>query len=179
MTRAQLEHIVRAAAQIAGDRDIVVIGSQAILGTYPEAPSSLLASREADIYPRNAPGEAERIDENIGELSLFDEAYGYYAHGVGPETAKAPSGWEARLVPISGQHTGGATAWCLEVHDLLLSKAAAGRPRDWVYIEEALRHRLADPELLRQRCSDIPLTPRLLAVAQRRLEAVIARVDGH
>lgn len=30
-------------------------------------------------------------------------------------------------------------AWCLEVHDLVLSKCAAGRDRDWDYAREALR----------------------------------------
>ena len=32
MTRSQLEHLIRAAGTIADDDDIVVIGSQAILG---------------------------------------------------------------------------------------------------------------------------------------------------
>ncbi len=27
--------------------------------------------------------------------------FGYYAHGVGPETAKAPAGWEQRLVRVA------------------------------------------------------------------------------
>jgi hypothetical protein len=39
VTRAQLEHLLRAAAAIADDDEIVVIGSQAILGQFPEAPA--------------------------------------------------------------------------------------------------------------------------------------------
>ena len=35
MTRKQLEHLIRAAAVIADDDEIVVIGSQAILGQFP------------------------------------------------------------------------------------------------------------------------------------------------
>ena len=41
MTRDQLEHVIRAAATIAVDDEIVVIGSQAILGEYPDAPEEL------------------------------------------------------------------------------------------------------------------------------------------
>ncbi len=37
----QLEHLIRAAAEITGD-EIVVVGSQAILGALPEAPEALL-----------------------------------------------------------------------------------------------------------------------------------------
>ena len=38
MTREQLEHLLRAAAVIANDDEIVVIGSQRILGQFPDAP---------------------------------------------------------------------------------------------------------------------------------------------
>ncbi len=35
MTRQQLEHLIRAAAVLCGEDEIVVIGSQAILGQFP------------------------------------------------------------------------------------------------------------------------------------------------
>ena len=47
MLRAALEHIIRAAATIADDDEIVVIGSQAVLGQFPDAPPDLLVSIEA------------------------------------------------------------------------------------------------------------------------------------
>ena len=62
MTRAQLEHLIRAAADIADDDELVIIGSQAVLGQYPDAPVELLASMEADVYPRNRPERADLID---------------------------------------------------------------------------------------------------------------------
>jgi hypothetical protein len=40
------------------------------------------------------------IDANLGDGSPFHREYGYCAHGVGPETAYAPEGWEERLVPV-------------------------------------------------------------------------------
>jgi hypothetical protein len=55
MARAQLEHIVRAAANIADDDEIIVVGSQAILGQYPTAPAALLVSVEADHYSKDKP----------------------------------------------------------------------------------------------------------------------------
>ena len=42
MRREQLEHIIRAASAITNQRDIVVIGSQAVLGQFPDAPEELL-----------------------------------------------------------------------------------------------------------------------------------------
>jgi hypothetical protein len=84
MRRADLEHVVAAAAQIVGEAEFVVVGSQAILGSYPAAPASLLRSQEADVYPRNAPEKAIRIDGAIGDGSYFHQTHGYYAHAVGP-----------------------------------------------------------------------------------------------
>jgi hypothetical protein len=39
MTRAELEHVIRAAGSIAEVEDLVVIGSQAVLGEFPDAPA--------------------------------------------------------------------------------------------------------------------------------------------
>ena len=76
MKRSELEHLIRAAGRIAGGREIVVIGSQAVLGQFPDAPVALLASMEADLYPKNDPGLADKVDGAIGEGSRFHEQYG-------------------------------------------------------------------------------------------------------
>lgn len=97
MTRSELEHVIRAAGAIADDREIVIIGSQAVLGQFPDAPAALRASMEAGVYPRNRPERADLIDGAIGEGSHFHEQFGYYAQGVGEATATCPrvgkSGW--------------------------------------------------------------------------------------
>ncbi len=45
----QLEHAIRAACVVSGDEELFIFGSQAILGSYPEAPESLRASMEVDV----------------------------------------------------------------------------------------------------------------------------------
>lgn len=175
MNRAELEHIIRAASAVTGDKNIVVIGSQAILGTYPQAPASLLRSRKADIYPKGNPDDATAIDANIGEMSAFDETFGYYAHGVGPETAVAPAGWEQRLVPGRSENTGGATGWCLEVHDLVIAKAVADRERDWEFVEESIRHGLVSADVLGGRLASLPIPAKRRGRLARQLDAAIER----
>ncbi len=151
MTRYQLEHIIRACADIADDDEIVVIGSQSILGRHPNAPAELCVSVEADVYPRNRPERWEVIDGSIGELSPFHETYGYYAQGVSESTATLPAGWQSRWVPVSNANTRGATGLCLEPHDLVIAKAVAGRDKDWRFINAALAHRLVQGRTLRER----------------------------
>ncbi len=64
MTRGQLEHLVRAAATIADDREIVVIGSQAVLGQFPQAPAELLVSVRSGRRACEAPASAVHVNEN-------------------------------------------------------------------------------------------------------------------
>jgi hypothetical protein len=151
MTRTQLEHVIRAAAGNADCPDIVVIGSQAILGSTPDAPAELLASVEADVFPRDRPEASILIDGAIGERSLFHETFGYYAHGVDESTARLPVGWRERLVPLRNENTRGATGWCLEPHDLAISKLAAGRPKDLDYVSCLVRRRLVSLAVLEER----------------------------
>jgi hypothetical protein len=94
----EFEHVVAAAAEVTGQDEFVMVGSQAILGSLGRPPKSMLRSLEADIYPLHDPGAADLIDGALGDGSQFHRAYGCYAHGVGPETAKAPRGWQERLV---------------------------------------------------------------------------------
>jgi hypothetical protein len=132
--RREFEHVIAAAANATGEDDFVVIGSQAILGPFPDAPHELLRSIEADIYPLANPGKTDLIDGALGDGSRFHETYGFYAHGVGPDTAKAPAGWHDRLVRVPIPARVGSprapVAWCLEPHDLVLAKCVAGRARD-------------------------------------------------
>jgi hypothetical protein len=161
VNRGMLEHLIRAAADIADDDELIVIGSQAILAQFPDAPAELLISVEADLYPKNHPERWELIDGTIGELSPFHDTFGYYAQGVQEGTAVLPRGWQDRLVPLSTPNTRGATAYCLEIHDLLISKCVASRDKDRRFIRAALKHELASPTILRERLSDTPLAEEL------------------
>jgi len=173
MNRAALEHILRAAAAIADERDFVVIGSQAVLGQFPHAPDALLVSIEADIYPRQAPAKSDLIDGAIGELSMFHQTFGYYALGVDETTATLPSGWSDRLVPLANDNTGGATGWCLEVHDLAVSKLVAGREKDLDFVHVLLRARMVDPVLLGQRVTMLSDNGGVRDIVRSRLSQVL------
>jgi hypothetical protein len=150
MRRSDLEHLIRAAGRIAGERELVIIGSQSVLGQFPDAPVALLMSMEADLYPRAHPELADKVDGEIGAGSAFHQAHGYYAQGVGPDTATLPKGWQRRLVRVENQNTGGYAGLCLEVHDLALSKYVAGREKDREFTRELARHGLIDKMKLLQ-----------------------------
>jgi len=78
MHRQQLEHIIRAAADITGASEFVIVGSQAVLGQFPQAPDELLVSIEADVFSLRDPADNDLIDGSIGEGSPFHQTFGYY-----------------------------------------------------------------------------------------------------
>jgi hypothetical protein len=140
-----------APASIADDREIVVIGSQSVLGQFSRAPQVLLASMEADVFPRNRPERADLINGAIGQGSRSHEQFGYYAQGVGKATVILPEGWRDRLVRIKNANTGGSVGLCLEVNDLAISKYAAGRARDLALTAALARNRMTDRTILLER----------------------------
>ncbi len=172
MTRTQLEHLIRAVADITNDDEIVVIGSQAILGQFPNAPEAMRVSMEADLFPLNHPERADVIDGTIGELSPFHETFGYYAQGVAEETARLPEGWRERLIVVQNQNTRGVRGLCLEVHDLLVAKTIAGREKDFDYLREAAKHGLADAETLIRRLDTVEADPAILKNARAAIQRI-------
>ena len=170
MRRSDLEHLIRAAGKVAGTGELVIIGSQAILGQFPEAPAALLRSMEADLYPLSRPELADKVDGAIGEGSQFHQTHGYYAQGVGPDTATLPKGWQRRLVRIESPNTGGIAGLCLEAHDLAISKYVAGREKDLEFTRELARHKMTDKETLLARAAVTRLDPAVSRLVKGRIE---------
>lgn len=157
MNREQFDHGIRAAASVLGVNEVLVIGSQALHGSLPEwLPEEAARSVEVDIVPfdDNEGAKADLIDGSIGEASMFHETFGYYAQGVGPNTAVLPDGWRDRLVRYV-EPTSGIVAWCLEPHDLWISKAIAGRPKDAEFCDALFTSHLVDPDVLGSRLATV------------------------
>ena len=152
MTRAQLEHAIRAACDVARDTELIIFGSQAILGEHPDAPPGLRASIEVDVQPLNNPEAVDAIDGALGELSMFHQTYGFYVHGVSIEAATLPAGWETRTIQVSDAvGTRGNVGRCLEPHDLAASKLAAFREKDRDFVRTLLAEGLIDDRVLLER----------------------------
>ena len=144
MQRPQLEHLIRAAAEITNQHGFVIIGSQSILSAVQSPPPECTLSMEADMVPLLAPELADLIDGAIGELSFFHEHFGYYAQGVGPETAHLPRGWKNRLVRLQSAATNGRVGYGLDPVDLFVSKACAAREKDVAFNRALLAHHIVN-----------------------------------
>ena len=157
MNKAEFDHGVRAAGSILGLDEVLVIGSQAAHGSISgELPPEALRSIEVDIAAFEDPdgSKADLLDGAIGEASMFQATFGFYVDGVSTSTATLPARWRERLVRYETPATNGVVAWCLEIHDLWVSKALAGRPKDIEFCRAFLERGLVEREILRERLTN-------------------------
>ena len=188
MNRIELEHIIRAAGEIAGVKKLIILGSQSILGQFPGLGESfpesdgadisfvdknrrvLCGSAEADILIPGADEKAEIIEAAIGELSSFHDTFGYYAQGIDSSTSKLPEGWETRLVEIRNRNTNDISGLCLEIHDLVISKLYAAREKDIDFFHSAVSLRLISRVLLLKRLTDTCISDEIKKLIVKRIE---------
>lgn len=160
MKRQQLAHILRAACQITGDKNVLVVGSQAILGAYDddELPATVLMSMEADIAFLDDPDrrKADDVEGAIGEMSAFHETNHVYAEGVHIDTSELPEGWRDRLVRWNLLSSRPADPGFIEPHDLVVSKLAAGREKDFAFATSLIDARLVKLGTLVERAQLLP-----------------------
>ena len=175
MTRAELEHAIRAACDVSGDDEVYVFGSQAILGQYPDAPETLRQSAEADIAPVTAIDMADFIDAQLGELSPFHYAHGFYVHGLSIDAAVLPDGWRGRAIAVRNENTRHRTGWCVEAHDLAVSKLVAFRDKDRDFVRVLILENLIGSRKLLLRLRQLPDHPQ---VTDQLLQSIEAWIKG-
>ena len=168
MRRDQLEHAIRTACQIIGKPEVIVVGSQSILGTFLEdqLPTDATMSVEIDILPiADDNAETERLADLIegvaGEFSPFEELHGFSIDGVDLSTSALPTGWRSRLVKVQNANTAAPdgepqyTGWCLDKEDLCVAKLCAFREKDQNFVAALVRSALVDRKTILTRLSAV------------------------
>ncbi|MEU1982137.1 DUF6036 family nucleotidyltransferase [Nocardia sp. NPDC019395] len=186
MRRHQLEHAIRTACQIIGRTEVIVVGSQSILGTFreDELPADATMSLEIDILPIAVDNEetarlADLIEGVAGEFSPFEDLHGFSIDGVDMETSALPAGWRGRLVKVQNANTAapsGApqfTGWCLDKEDLCVAKLCALREKDQNFVSALVEAGLVDPGAIARRLPTVP--DRYRPGAERALDWIAAR----
>jgi hypothetical protein len=148
MKKQQVDHILRAAGDLTGEKQFIIIGSQSLHGKYPDLADDILRSFEVDLIAKNNPDRTEWLNY-IGQDSRFHETHGYYADPADESTATLPKGWRTRLVNLPPGDTKGVSGLCLDPHDLAIAKYVARREKDIVFTRAlAARGIVQKPQLL-------------------------------
>lgn len=138
MKKRQVDHALRAAGNITGEKQFVIIGSQSLHGKYPDVADEILTSFEVDLIATKNTDRTQWLNV-IGIESPFHQTYGYYVDPVDGKTPILPKGWKGRLVNLPPGDTGGVKGLCLEPHDLAIAKYAASREKDLIFTRELAR----------------------------------------
>lgn len=156
MRRDELEHAIRAAADVTREDRVIVFGSQSILGSFTDdqLPAAATMSDGVNIAPMSDDDSgalADSLDAAIGEWSPFHTEFGVYVQGASRKTAVLPRDWEYRLVSVRNENTRNSTGLCLDPYDLCAAKLIAGRPKDHAFVLALLESHLIDPARLAER----------------------------
>jgi len=146
-------HVCRAVIEITKAREVIVFGFNAItpwlkdkgMNELPVVDESVV-SRELDVTVGNEKLDT-LIDAALGEGSMFDKTYHYYAHGTGLEGCIIPKDWRKRSNKITHKETG-AVILVPHPYDILVSKLVAGREKDFEFAKAVTKIFPASPEYL-------------------------------
>jgi hypothetical protein len=161
MRRAEIEEAIAVACKITRQREVYVIGSQAILGSYTEdeLPPLTTASVEVDIAPAVDIMDglvATLMEADYGEDSSWHAEHGWYIQGVERGTAVLPDGWEDRLVELRPAESKKIRGLCLSPYDLCVAKLARLDTRDQEFVDSLIDAELIDPHRLRSFVDRVP-----------------------
>jgi hypothetical protein len=170
MKKQQVDHVLRAAGRITGEKQFIIIGSQSLHGKHPDVPDEILTSFEVDLIASKHADRTAWLNA-IGVDSPFHETFGYYADPVDVSTATLPRGWKGRLVNLPPGETEGVKGLCLEPHDLAIAKYAAAREKDLIFTHELARRGIISEERLLSLLDQTPVDAEL----RERMRGQIAR----
>ena len=180
-TKEDLERVVCAIARAFKTDTVIIIGSQAILMSWPDAPEAMRGTPEIDAYPGNArdweatealkdegwsPEASEHVHALFGEGSEFHRSHGFYIDGVDEMTAKLPRNWQARATVRSFNVDGRMVKTIApSPDDLIVSKLARLDDKDKNFVEAYHRERTLDIQLIQERIAETDLDPAVAARA--------------
>src|SRR5271163_2698962 len=170
MKKREVDHVLRAAGRITGEKQFIIIGSQSLHGRYPDLPDSLVRSFEVDMMASKNADRTEWLNV-IGVYSPFHESFGYYADPVDNKTATLPKGWKARLVNLPEGDTEGVLGLCLDPHDLAIAKYVAHREKDVIFTRELAKRGIVSNDRLLELLDQTPISEEM----RERIRAHIAR----
>ena len=147
MKKLQVDHVLRAAGRITGEKQFIIIGSQSLHGKHPDLADEILQSAEVDLIAKRDHSRSEWLNA-IGQDSKFHEQFGYYADPVDHNTATLPKGWKGRLVNLPAGETEGVQGLCLDPHDLAIAKYVARREKDMIFTRELAKRGIVSRDRL-------------------------------
>jgi len=176
LSLAELRFALDRCRELTGVTDFVIVGSQAILGSFPDASVALRTSQDIDLFVRRgATAEVNKlIYAKFGPESEFERQEGFYIEPMGEWVMMTSlPGWQERLVKVEAP--GGAVGWCLSPLDIAYNKAEAGREKDIAYLTEMFRSGIVRPSEIKTAMNAAKTAPDAAVIVDERVQEAIRR----
>ena len=176
LSLAELRVALDRCRELTGVTDFVIVGSQAILGSFPDASAALRTSQDIDLFvKRGATAEVNKlIYAKFGPESEFEGQEGFYIEPMGEWVMMTSlPGWAERLVKV--ESPGGAIGWCLSPLDIAYNKAEAGREKDIAYLAEMFRSGIVRPSEIKAAMSAARIAQDVAGIVDGRVQEAIRR----
>jgi hypothetical protein len=138
MKKRHIDDVLRAASELTGEKEFVIVGTQSLHGRFPKVPEALVRSAEVDLIATRGADRLAWLNA-LGQGSPFHEKHGYYADPMEEATVKLPKGWRSRLIELPRGESGEVRGACLDPHDLAISKYVARREKDLQFTKALAR----------------------------------------
>lgn len=154
MTLADVEALLRLAAEICNHRRFIIAGSLVAIGAMVRPPAEMVMSRGLDFYPQLDPKRSvEAIARQLGEGSTFHRINGFYANPIAPTLLALPSDWQPRLAPIS--LASGVVACFIDPNDAVIGKLMRGGDNDMQWVRAGLAEGILDAAVILERSHQV------------------------
>lgn len=138
MRKLDLFELVWQIKAIAPEEMPIIVGSQAVHAVTTFLPEIVQQSIECDfLFVGGKSKTRTEVNKKLGVFSSYQLEHGFYADALGLATVVLPTGWRERLQPLEDEN-GNVIAFCVEIHDVAVSKLIAGREKDFLFLNEAL-----------------------------------------
>ena len=155
----------------------IIVGSQAAHVITNFVPEIVRQSIECDFLFVEGNHEIRRqINLKLGIFSQFQQKNGFYANALGKATVVLPGDWEKRLQNLIDEK-GETIAFCVEIHDVAVSKFIAGREKDFQFLKDAFERDFINFEIFVGRLQSVKEMPQR-GVLKPRLEKFIEFLRG-
>ena len=145
----------------------IIVGSQAIFAITDFPPEIVRRSVECDFLLLKKLAESRpNLTEKLGIFSEYQQQTGFYADILGLATVVLPKDWENRLVELKNENSE-IIAFCVEIHDVAISKLLAGREKDFEFLQIAFQSEYLEIEIFIERTQLILRSPSSEALLPR------------
>ncbi len=155
MKKEEVDEALDSLRVITNETHMLVVGTQSLHGTHPDAPDSIMLSREVDVVLKHKARLANWISDVVGDGTPFEAERGYFIDHVAMKEGMPvlAAGWEARVTRTHSMP--GCTVDYLAPEDLAIAKLGAGRAKDLQFVQGMLDRGFVSTERIRELASSV------------------------